>query len=571
MDFRVWAPRARSVDLVFGDHRRPMQAAARGWWTAEAPVADANDGYRFAIDGGAPLPDPRSRWQPQGVHGPSFLVDSHEYAWRYEHQPPPLASSILYELHVGTFTREGTYRGAMSKLDHLARLGVTHVELMPIAAFPGNRGWGYDGVDLYAPYAPYGTPADLKEFVDACHGRGLAVILDVVYNHLGPDGNYLDHFGPYFTNSYHTPWGAAVNLDQAGSTEVRRFFIENALMWLRDYRFDGLRLDAVHSFGDRSAVHFLEQLAREVEALSWSLGRELVLIAESDLNDPRLLWSRERGGYGLQAAWSDDFHHALHTVLTGEDAGYYRDFGRVADVAKALTDVYVYDGRFSEARGRNHGRKIGDLSPRRFVAASQNHDQVGNRARGERLEHLVGDEAARIAAGLTILGPCIPLLFQGEEWAASSPFQYFTDHQDPQLARAVSEGRRREFQEFGWQPGDVPDPAAIETFERSRLDWDEVGQPRHAAMLDWYRRLISFRKQHGALLSAPVTAVRADERERTLVIERGPLTMAVSFGDAPLSVACAHAPGDVIASRPIRPAEAGILRVPPRTFVCFLT
>jgi maltooligosyltrehalose trehalohydrolase len=569
-EFRVWAPKASTVELVMGGRRYPMEAQERGWWQVEAPGDEAMGGYRYSLDGGDALPDPRSAGQPDGIHGASFLVDHDSYAWRHDDfRAGPIAAGLVYELHTGTFTPQGTWRAAVEKLDHLAGLGVTHIEMMPIAEFPGERGWGYDGVDLYAPHRAYGTPDDLKAFVDACHGKGLAVLLDVVYNHLGPDGNYLDRYGPYFTNSYHTPWGSAVNLDQEGSTEVRRFFIDNALMWLRDYHFDGLRLDAVHSLGDRSAIHFLEQLAAEVGVLSVSLERELSLIAESDLNDPRLVWSRERGGYQLHAVWSDDFHHAVHTVLTGEDNGYYADFGRIADIAKALTDVYIYDNRYSEARVRNHGRPIGDLSPRKFVVASQNHDQVGNRALGERLEQIAGFEKAKIAAGLTLLSPCIPMLFQGEEWAASTPFQYFTDHESPELGKAVSEGRRREFVQFGWRADEVPDPQDFATFERSRLKWEEIGEAPHCAMLEWYRRLVAFRRSHSQYLAATPTEVRADEDARTLLIVRDRFSLAVNFSDAPMALEFEGDAADLISSNDVDLTGNGML-IPPQTLVCFL-
>jgi maltooligosyltrehalose trehalohydrolase len=569
-EFRVWAPKAERVELVMGQQRYAMEAQERGWWRVEAPAEEATAGYRFSLDGGDPLPDPRSAWQPDGVHGASYLVDHDDYRWQHDDfRAGPIASGLIYELHIGTFTPDGTFTAAATKLDHLVSLGVTHVEVMPIAEFSGARGWGYDGVDLYAPHRAYGTPADLKAFVDACHGKGIAVLLDVVYNHLGPDGNYLDRFGPYFTSTYHTPWGSAVNLDQEGSTEVRRFLIDNALMWLRDYHFDGLRLDAVHSLGDRSAIHFLEQLAAEAEVLSVSLERELWIVAESDLNNPRLVWSRERGGYQLHAAWSDDFHHAVHSVLTGEDNGYYADFGRVADIAKAMTEVFVYDNRYSEARKHYHGRPIGDLSPRRFVIATQNHDQVGNRAQGERLEHLIGPEKARIAAGLTLLAPCIPMLFQGEEWAASTPFQYFTNHESPELAKAVSEGRRREFAQFGWRPDEVPDPQDIATFERSRLDWAELDEATHLEMLEWYRQLAAYRRGHSQYLAAAVTEVRVDEDARSLVIVRGSFVLAANFSDAPMALEPGGVPSDIISSRPVDLNDGGML-LPPQTLVCFI-
>ena len=451
-----------------------MTARADGWWTAEAVSAAPGTDYAFRLDGGPPLPDPRSVWQPQGVHGPSRVLDHGAFPWTDGRwQQGPLPSAVLYELHVGTFTPEGTFEAAIARLDHLVDLGITHVELMPVAEFPGSRGWGYDGVDLYAPHHAYGGPEGLKRLVNACHAKGFAVLLDVVYNHLGPAGNYLERFGPYFTARHQTPWGPAVNLDGPGSDEVRRFFCDNALMWLRDYHLDGLRLDAVHALVDTSAVSFLEQLAAEVHALEAHLGRHLVLIAESDLNDPRVVRPPELGGYGLGAQWSDDFHHALHTVLTGERDGYYADFGSLADLAKALTGTFVYDGRYSHFRGRRHGRPTAGLTGDHFLGYLQNHDQIGNRAQGERSSHLPNSGRLKIAAALVLTSPFIPLLFQGEEWGASTPFQYFTDHDDPELGRAVREGRRVEFAGFGWAPEAIPDPQDPATFARSKLDWQE--------------------------------------------------------------------------------------------------
>jgi maltooligosyltrehalose trehalohydrolase len=516
--FRVWAPAARQVEVVLDGGRVAMTVGAAGWWTAEAEGLD----YAFAVDGADPLPDPRSPWQPRGVHGPSRVVDHAAFRWTDAGwQAPPLAAGLVYELHVGTFTPAGTFDGAIERLDHLVRLGVTHVELMPVAQFPGGHGWGYDGVDLFAPHAAYGGPDGLKRLIDACHGRGLAVLLDVVYNHLGPAGNYLERFGPYFTDRYATPWGRAVNLDGPGSDDVRRFFCDNALAWLRDYHADGLRLDAVHAIVDTSAVHFLEQLAAEVTELGARLGRRLVLVAESDLNDPRIVRAPDVGGYGLDAQWSDDFHHALHAALTGERGGYYADFGRLADVAKALGSAFVYDGRVSAFRGRRHGRPATGLPGGRFLGYLQTHDQVGNRAQGERTSHLLSPGLLKVGAALVLLGPFVPMLFQGEEWAASTPFLYFTDHEDPALARAVSEGRRHEFQAFGWDPAEVPDPQAPETFRRSKLDWSEPGREPHRALLDWHAALVRLRREHGlAAGRLDRVRVRHDEADRWLVLER---------------------------------------------------
>jgi maltooligosyltrehalose trehalohydrolase len=538
--FEVWAPGAERVDLVLAEERRPMRRAEpdgdggrTGWWILDAPDLGAGTDYAYSLDGGAPRPDPRSRWQPEGVHGPSRLVDGGDVApagegWRGSHVP----SAVLYELHIGTFTDGGTFDAAAARLDYLVELGVTAVSMMPVNAFPGRHGWGYDGVGLFAVQEAYGGPAGLRRFVEACHGRGLGVILDVVYNHLGPGGNYLGEFGPYFTHRHETPWGPAVNLDAAGSDEVRRFFLDNALMWLREYELDGLRLDAVHAIVDTSAVHLLEELAAEVDALSAQLGRPLWLIAESDLNDPRLLWSRERGGYGLDAQWSDDFHHALHAAVTGETDGYYGDFGRLTHLATALKEAYVYAGSHSRYRQRRHGRPPHGLTGHRFLGYIQNHDQIGNRARGERIGHLAGPERQKVAAALVLTAPFIPMLFQGEEWAASSPFQYFTDHDD-ELGGAVREGRRAEFAAFGWDPTDVPDPQDPSTFLRSKLRWSERDASPHREVEAWYRQLIALRRSSPDLLDGRMESVEVDvdERNGTLVLRRGTVTVCCNFSD----------------------------------------
>jgi len=456
--FSVWAPRAKSVELVTPDRRIALNGAADGFWRGEIDPSQVQSGYRYSVDGAAAVPDPRSRWQPDGVHGNSYLLDAAEIrrVHRPQFQAKPLADAVIYELHVGTFTPQGTYAAAAGRLPYLAELGVTHLELMPLATFPGRRGWGYDGVDLYAPLPAYGTPHELAAFVGACHERGLGVLLDVVYNHLGPDGNYLSGFAPYFTDRVKTPWGEAINYDAADSDEVRRFVIDNALMWLRDYGFDGLRLDAVHAIYSFEATHVLEELAEAVHRLSTESNRKLVLIAESDLNDPRLVRPAARGGYGLDAHWADDFHHAVHRFFTGETRGYYQDFNGIADIAAALTHGYVYRGQYSPFRRRRHGKPPRGVGADQLVIFAQNHDQIGNRARGERLSMLLDAPRLKAIAALTLLSPFVPLLFQGEEWGASTPFLYFTDHQDPQLGRLVSEGRTREFASFGWVGG-VPD------------------------------------------------------------------------------------------------------------------
>jgi maltooligosyltrehalose trehalohydrolase len=504
--FSVWAPNAKSVDLVLGERRFALEPLADGYWQADV-AADARRGYRYSIDGSTAVPDPRSRWQPEGVHGASHVIAAEalqavplksvppegEPRVNGEFRAEPLSDAVIYELHLGTFTPEGTYAAAQRLLPYLAELGVTHLELMPLATFPGRRGWGYDGVDLFAPFPAYGTPSELAGFVRACHSQGLAVLLDVVYNHLGPDGNYLAQYGPYFTDRYETGWGAAINYDGPQSDEVRRFVIDNALMWLANYGFDGLRLDAVHAIFCFEAVHVLEELSIAVKALGKELGRPLVLIAESDLNDPRLVRAASRGGYGLDAHWVDDFHHAIHRYFTGETEGYYADFQGLEDVATALRDGYVYQGKYSVHRGRRHGRPPLGVEPHQFVVSAQNHDQIGNRAQGERLSMMLGVPQLKAIAALTLLSPFVPLLFQGEEWGAQTPFLYFTDHQDAELGKLVAEGRSREFSAFRWQ-GAVPNPQEADTFERSKLNWSELSAPRHAELLAWYRKLISIRR-----------------------------------------------------------------------------
>lgn len=490
MTLSVWAPAAKSVELVTNQMRRALQPLPQGYWQIDVPDAALAGGYKYSLDGGLPVPDPRSAWQPDGVHGASHPLPALRHAGSFN--ATALEHAVIYEMHVGTFTPEGTYAAALGRLEHLVTLGVTHLELMPLASFPGRRGWGYDGVDLFAPFAPYGTPQQLAEFIDDCHARGIAVILDVVYNHFGPDGNYLGMFAPYFTDRYKTGWGAALNYDGAGSDGVRRFVIDNALMWLRDYGFDGLRLDAVHAIFSFEAVHLLEELAQAVRTLGEQNGRRLVLIAESDLNDPRLVRSEARGGYGLDAQWVDDFHHAVHRFFTGETDGYYADFRGLEDVALALRDGYVYQGQYSRHRGRRHGRAPTGVLPQQFIVSAQNHDQIGNRAQGERLSMLLEPWQLKAVAALLLLSPFVPMLFQGEEWGTKTPFLYFTDHENLELARLVAEGRAKEFSSFSWQ-GEVPNPQSQETFERSRLDWNELSQPLHAGLFDWHRRLIALR------------------------------------------------------------------------------
>jgi len=532
--FEVWAPAAERVEVVLGeDQRVAMEGPDElGWFRASVPSAGPGDDYRFSLDGGPPRPDPRSPWQPDGVHGPSRLVDHEAFPWTDGGwATPAIDDAVVYELHAGTFSAAGTFDGAIANLDHLVDLGVTAVEVMPVAEFPGRRGWGYDGVDLWAPHSAYGGPDGFKRLVDAYHARGLAVVLDVVYNHLGPDGNYLRELGPYFTDRYGTPWGEAVNYDGADSDAVRAFVVDNAVMWVRDYHVDGLRLDAVHAIFDMSATPIVEEVAAAVHARSPAAW----VIAESDLNDPRVVRPPDAGGWGCDSQWSDDFHHALHAVLTGERSGYYEDFGTLADLAKALRQAWVYDGQPSAHRRRRHGRPPGPATPgSRFFAYLQDHDQIGNRAAGERSSALMGTGGLRIAAALVLCSPFVPMLFQGEEWGASTPFQYFTDHGDPELGRLVSEGRRREFAAFGWSPDEVPDPQDPATFERSKLDWTERGTSPHAEILEWHRDLIRLRREVPALSAAAHLAdtdVRFDESARWLVLERGPISVICNLAD----------------------------------------
>ena len=524
-EFTVWAPRPGRVDLVLDCRRIPMERSGGGWWTAAAD--GSGSGYGFSLDGGPPRPDPRSAFQPEGVHGPSRLVDHTSFGWSDAGwRGLALPGCVLYEIHIGTFSAGGTFDGAIDHLDHLVELGVDAIELMPVAEFSGTRGWGYDGVDLFAPHHAYGGPDGLKRLVDAAHDRGLGVLLDVVYNHLGPAGNYLPEFGPYFSAHHQTNWGDGINLDGPDSGEVRRFVLDNALSWLRDYHCDGLRLDAVHAIADDSAVHILEQLAAEVGVLAAQERRPLFLIAESDLNDPRFVRGRDAGGYGLDAAWADEWHHALHAVLTGERGGYYSEFGSLAQLAKALRQAWVFDGCYSPHRRRQHGRSPAGLAGSQFVVATQNHDQVGNRAAGDRSSALMSEGRLRIAAALLLTAPFVPLLFQGEEWGATTPFQYFTDHADPELGRAVSLGRRAEFAAFGWEH--VPDPQDPGTFTQSRLDWKEPA----TGLLAWYRRLIGLRRMLPELTDPRLGRVRTefDEAAAWLVVRRGQVAVACNLG-----------------------------------------
>ena len=522
--FRVWAPHAERVELVLlSDDARhvPLAPLPRGYHAAVVDGVAEGARYRFRLDGGDPLPDPASRWQPEGVHGPSAVAGG-AFAWTDDAwRPPPLRDWVLYELHVGAFTPEGTFDAVVPQLPALAELGIRALELMPVAAFPGTRNWGYDGVHPFAVQESYGGPRGLKRLVDAAHRHGLAVVLDVVYNHLGPEGNYLASYGPYFTHVYHTPWGKALNFDERGSDQVRAYFVENACQWVGEYHIDGLRVDAVHAILDRSARPFLRELAARARARAAADGRPAVSIAESDLGDPRVLYGPERGGLGMDGQWLDDFHHALHALLTGETAGYYADFGALAQLGEAYRRGYVYTGQYSRYRDRSHGAAPQGMPPRAFVVYTQNHDQVGNRPAGDRLAATLPHARLRLAAATVLLSPFTPLLFMGEEYGETNPFPYFVSHTEPALVEAVRRGRRAEFAGFHDDPAAaVPDPQAESTFRSAVLDRNRTGQPAHAALLALHRTLLRLRREVAALRPATMEDIRVEVDEA-----RGVLTV----------------------------------------------
>ncbi|MGH3787551.1 MAG: malto-oligosyltrehalose trehalohydrolase [Pseudonocardiaceae bacterium] len=552
MDFTVWAPQRQRVRVVVDGAEYELARTVDGWWCAAVPSAGAGSDYAFRLDEEDPaLPDPRSRWQPDGVHAPSRVYGHGAFEWTDQRWTGrALAGSVLYELHIGTFTPGGTFDSAIERLDHLVELGIDLVEVMPVNAVDGPRNWGYDGVGWYAVTENYGGPDAFKRFVDACHAHGLGVVLDVVHNHLGPSGAYLDRFGPYFAGR--TIWGPTLNLDGPHSDEVRRYVIDNTLEWLRDYHLDGLRLDAVHALRDTRATHLLEELAAEVDTLAVHLRRPLSLIAESDLNNPRLVTPRVAGGYGLTAQWDDDVHHCLHATLTGERQGYYADFGALPDLARTLRGAFFHDGRWSIFRQRTHGRPVdtAHLPGWKFVTYLQNHDQVGNRATGDRISASLSPGLLACGAALVLCSPYTPMIFMGEEWGARTPFQFFSFMPDVEVREATRRGRYAEFAEHGWDETDVPDPNDEKTFRRSLLDWSEPGTEPHAGLLRLYRDLVALRKRRPELSDPRLDAliVDVDEQARTLVLHRGPLRVVVNLSAQPATIALGDQPIQVLLS-----------------------
>ena len=539
--FRVWAPRAESLEVHLvapAERLVPLQRGEAGYFHGVVAGVAPGARYFYRLDGAKDRPDPASRFQPEGVHGPSQVMAT-GFAWEDRGWcGPDLKDYVIYELHVGTFTTEGTLAAIIPHLEELAELGITALELMPVAQFPGNRNWGYDGVYPFAVQNSYGGPEELKRLVNACHRQGLAVVLDVVYNHLGPEGNYLGDYGFYFTDRYRTPWGDAVNFAGPHSDEVRRFFIDNALYWLNDCRVDALRLDGLHAIMDHSPRTFLEELAGAAHAQGERSGRRVYLLAESDLNDVRLIRAPELGGYGLDSHWNEDFHHALHTLLTGEKDGYYQDYGELGQMAKGFREGFIYSGEYSPYRQRRHGSSSRGLPACRFIVFAQNHDQVGNRPLGERLTQLLSFEALKLAAGAIILSPFIPLLFMGEEYGEVAPFQYFISTGDPELADAVRRGRREEFAGFGGR-AEPPDPQSEETFQRSRLNHSLRQQEPHRVLWDFYRELLRVRRIFAGFAGPDEVEreVRVYEKERALMV-RGPgreveTALLLNFGGQP--------------------------------------
>lgn len=519
--FTLWAQNADEVEVLF-KNKEPVKLDrdSSGYWSKEVDGVKPGDLYKFRLNGEKELPDPASRSQPEGVHSWSAVIDKNSYSWKDSSwKGLPISQMVIYELHVGTFTEEGTFEAVTNKLDHLKELGINAIEIMPVSQFPGNRNWGYDGVYPFAAQHSYGGAEALKKMIDTCHSEGIAVILDAVYNHMGPEGNYLSEYGSYFTNKYETPWGKAINFDDKHSDEVRNFFIQNALMWMEEFHFDGLRLDAIHEIIDRGAKHFLKELSQKTDELEEKTGRKYVLIAESDLNDTRIINPYQKGGYALEGQWVDDFHHSLHTLITGESEGYYEDFGTVGHLAKSFKQAFVYDGVYSEFRKRTVGNSPKGLAPSNFVICIQNHDQVGNRPLGDRLSQLVSRETQKLTAGVMLTAPFVPMLFMGEEFAEDNPFQYFVSHGDPDLVKAVQEGRKREFKYFLDHSGEFPDPQSETTFNNSKLNWEFRKDDFKSAVFEYYKELLRLRKD-GVFNSFKKEGceVSADEDRRLMTI-----------------------------------------------------
>lgn len=546
-EFAVWAPLPQRVRLDVDGTAHPMTRDEDGWWRATVDAAPQAR-YGFLLDDDpAVLPDPRSARQPDGVHERSQLWSPPSDGWTDAGwQGRSIEGAVIYELHIGTFTPGGTFDSAIEKLDYLVDLGVDFVEVMPVNAFSGTHGWGYDGVLWYAVHEPYGGPDGLVRFVDACHARGLGVLIDAVFNHLGPSGNYLPKFGPYLSSGSN-PWGESINIADAGADKVRRYILDCALRWMRDFHADGLRLDAVHALVDTTAVHILEELSAETDSLATELGRPLSLVAESDMNDPRLITPRDQGGLGMTAQWDDDIHHAIHSAVSGERQGYYGDFGAVATLADTLRHGYFHAGTFSTFRGRRHGRPLdtATIPATRLLAYTLTHDQVGNRAIGDRPSQNLTTGQLAVKAALALGSPYTAMLFMGEEWASSSPFQFFSSHPEPELARATAEGRKREFAEHGWDADEIPDPQDPATFERSKLHWDEKDGGDHARLLGFYRDLITLRRSESDMADPWLDHLRVDydEDARWLVMHRGALSIACNLGAEPVDVPVT---GDVV-------------------------
>ena len=542
-EFTLWSPlkEKAAVHLVSPKQKLlPMVKQELGYWYVKADNIEPGTLYYYQLEDGQDRPDPASHFQPQGVHEASAVIDHSNTSWQdSEWAGISLEEMILYELHVGTFTDEGTFKAMIPRLSDLAELGVNAIEIMPVAQFSGDRNWGYDGVYPYAVQNSYGRPEDFKQLVDAAHQQGIAVFLDVVYNHFGPEGNYLAHHAPYFTDTYHTPWGEAINFDDAYSYGVRNYFIENALYWLENYHIDGLRLDAIQAIYDSSAKHILQEMAERVEELSQQLNRKLYLIAESDLNDVRVIRPPELGGYGIDAQWSDDFHHSLRTVLTKESGGYFADFGSYEQLAKAYQNTFVYDGEYSQFRKRYHGNGTGDRQGHQFVVCIQNHDQIGNRMLGERISDLIDFEATKLAAGALLLSPYIPLLFMGQEYGDESPFLYFVSHSDPELVEAVREGRKKEFTDFEAEVNYI-DPQSEETFNSSKLHWEQKNEGKHQVLWQLHQKLINLRHTIPALKKLDKQNLKAINKDEVILLHRWQKNSQVfcllNFGDRNISL-----------------------------------